>query len=118
MTDSASTDAPNSDVPSSDVPKSVDVVIPFYEDQPMLDRILTALRHQSDPRRTVRVIVSDDGSRTAPVVPPEVTVVRQDDRGFRASAARHLGACAGDGDLLLFLDGDTVPGPDFSTSQL
>ncbi|MCY1658854.1 glycosyltransferase [Dietzia sp. SL131] len=118
MTDSASTDAPNSDVPSSDVPssdvpKSVDVVIPFYEDQPMLDRILTALRHQSDPRRTVRVIVSDDGSRTAPVVPPEVTVVRQDDRGFRASAARHLGACAGEGDLLLFLDGDTVPGPDF-----
>ncbi|WP_253701814.1 glycosyltransferase family 2 protein [Dietzia sp. 111N12-1] len=103
MTDSASTDAPN----------SVDVVIPFYEDQPMLDRILTALRHQSDPRRAVRVIVADDGSRTAPVVPPEVTVVRQDDRGFRASAARHLGACAGEGDLLLFLDGDTVPGPDF-----
>ena len=118
MTDSASTDAPsslgpNSDAPNSDAPNSVDVVIPFYEDQPMLDRILTALRHQTDLRRTVRVIVADDGSRTAPVVPPEVAVVRQDDRGFRASSARHLGACAGEGDLLLFLDGDTVPGPDY-----
>ncbi|UVE93867.1 glycosyltransferase family 2 protein [Dietzia sp. B32] len=107
---------------------SVDVVIPYYRDQAMLDRILAALRHQTglDGRASggaahtapgaacaVRVIVADDGSPTPPVVPPEVTVVTQDDRGFRASAARHLGACAGDGDLLLFLDGDTVPGPGY-----
>ena len=91
---------------------SVDVVIPYYEDQPMLDRILAALRRQTGPGQ-VRVIVADDGSATPPTVPPEVKVVRQDDLGFRASAARHLGARAGEGEILLFLDGDTVPGPDY-----
>ncbi|KAA0919922.1 glycosyltransferase [Dietzia sp. ANT_WB102] len=99
----------------------------------MLDRILEALRRQTGLdgfgaggvglagvgpgadcfAPALRVIVADDGSPTPPVVPPEVTVVRQDDRGFRASAARHLGAQAGDGDLLLFLDGDTVPAPGY-----
>ena len=91
---------------------SVDVVIPYYEDQPMLDRILAALRRQTGPGQ-VRVIVADDGSATPPTVAPEVKVVRQDDLGFRASAARHLGARAGEGEILLFLDGDTVPGPDY-----
>lgn len=90
---------------------SVDVVIPYYRDQPMLDRILAALRDQVDAPRGLRVIVADDGSPTPPRLPPGVRVVRQEDRGFRASAARHLGATAGTGELLLFLDGDTVPGP-------
>ena len=91
----------------------VDVVIPYYRDQRMLDRILAALRGQTGFGRGLRVIVADDGSPTPPTVPPGVTVVRQDDRGFRASAARHLGARAGNGELLLFLDGDTVPGPGY-----
>ncbi|EFV91174.1 putative glycosyltransferase [Dietzia cinnamea P4] len=101
--------------PSTSVRGGIDVVIPYYRDQRMLDRILAALRGQTglDHRGALRVIVADDGSPTPPTVPPDVTVVRQDDRGFRASAARHLGAEAGDGELLLFLDGDTVPGPGY-----
>ena len=103
----------------------VDVVIPYYRDQPMLDRILAALRHQRGipagrgaPEADswpsgLRIFVADDGSPTPPIVPPQVTVLHQDDLGFRASAARHLGAQAGDGEILLFLDGDTVPGPDY-----
>ena len=93
----------------------IDVVIPYYRDQHMLDRILAALRGQAGlgDEVALRVIVADDGSPTPPTVPAEVTVVRQDDRGFRASAARHLGAQAGDGEVLLFLDGDTVPGPGY-----
>ncbi|MFN3600079.1 MAG: glycosyltransferase family 2 protein [Dietzia sp.] len=97
---------------------SVDVVIPYYREQRMLDRILAALRRQTGLARPPRVIVADDGSPTPPTVPPEVTVVRQEDRGFRASAARHLGAGAGDGELILFLDGDTVPGPDYVATLL
>ncbi|WP_308161195.1 glycosyltransferase [Dietzia psychralcaliphila] len=97
---------------------SVDVVIPYYRDQRMLDRILSALRRQTDLAQPPRVIVADDGSPTPPTVPPEVTVVRQADLGFRASAARHLGAGAGDGELILFLDGDTVPGPGYVATLL
>ncbi|MET3861832.1 GT2 family glycosyltransferase [Dietzia sp. 2505] len=97
---------------------SVDVVIPFYQDQRMLDRILAALRRQTGLAEPPRVIVADDGSPTPPTVPPEVTVVRQDDLGFRASAARHLGARAGDGEVILFLDGDTVPAPDYVSALL
>ncbi|MFN3338336.1 MAG: glycosyltransferase [Dietzia sp.] len=99
-------------------PVSVDVVIPYYLDQRMLDRILAALRRQTGLARPPRVIVADDGSPTPPTVPPGVTVVRQEDRGFRASAARHLGAGAGDGELILFLDGDTVPGPGYVATLL
>lgn len=94
----------------------VDVIIPYYRDQRMLDRILTALARQTGlgrAGRALRVIVADDGSPTPPTVPEGVTVVRQADDGFRASAARHLGARTGRGELLLFLDGDTVPGPGY-----
>ena len=104
--------------PATATPTGVDVVIPYYRDQSMLDRILAALRRQTDLAEAPRVIVADDGSPTPPVVPPEVTVVRQEDRGFRASAARHLGAQAGDGELILFLDGDTVPGPGYVAALL
>lgn len=97
---------------------TVDVVIPYYRDQQMLDRILTALRHQTGLAAPPQVIVADDGSPTPPTVPPGVTVVRQDDHGFRASAARHLGAGAGNGEVLLFLDGDTVPAPGYVAALL
>ncbi|WP_042329911.1 glycosyltransferase [Dietzia sp. UCD-THP] len=99
-------------------PMSVDVVIPYYRDQRMLDRIVAALDRQAGLARLPKVIVADDGSPTPPIVPPEVTVVRQDDRGFRASAARHLGASAGDGEVILFLDGDTVPAPGYVAALL
>jgi len=107
-------------------PNGVDVVIPYYRDQPMLDRILGALRDQrgldtgADRGRPDRlhIIVADDGSPTPPTVPDGVTVVRHEDRGFRASAARHLGARAGHGEILLFLDGDTVPGPHYVAAMV
>ena len=39
-----------------------------------------------------RGVVVDDGSPAPPVVPDGVRLLRQDDRGFRAAAARNLGA--------------------------
>lgn len=55
----------------------------------------------------------DDGSPEAPEVPPGVTLLRQEDRGFRVAAARNLGAARARGELLCFLDADTAPEPDY-----
>ena len=44
-------------------------------------------------------------------MPPGVRLVRQEDRGFRAAAARHLGATHTTGEVLVFLDADTTPEP-------
>jgi GT2 family glycosyltransferase len=96
---------------------TVSVVIPYYQAQPELDRLLVALGRQRHPLDRVEVIVADDGSDRPPRLSPppglSVRLVRQADRGFRAAAARNLGARAATGDVLCFLDVDTVPEPDF-----
>lgn len=94
-------------------PRTVSVIVPHYRQQAQLDRTLLALARQTYPAELVEVIVADDGSPTPPVVPPGVTVVRQADEGFRLSAARNLGVRAAHGELLCFLDADTVPEPDY-----
>jgi GT2 family glycosyltransferase len=95
----------------------VSVVIPYYQNQPGLDLVLAALAHQHYPRERIEVIVADDGSAQAPETAAaggvRVRVVRQENRGFRAAAARNLGAACARGDVLLFLDGDTVPEADY-----
>lgn len=94
-------------LPAAPAP-SVTVVVTHYEQQPQLDRTLAALAGQAD-----EVVVADDGSATPPRVPDGVRLVRQDDLGFRAAAARNLGADGATSDVLVFLDADTVPEPDF-----
>ncbi len=88
------------------------VVIPYFDAQQRLDLVLAALELQTWPADRFEVVVADDGSPVAPELgerPYRTTLVRQPDLGFRAAAARNLGAAAGGGDLLCFLDGDTVP---------
>jgi GT2 family glycosyltransferase len=94
-------------------PPEISVVIPYFENQGGLDRLLAALAVQTHPQVRTQVIVADDGSTRPPVVGPEVLVVRQEDRGFRAAAARNLGAARADGQVLAFLDGDTIPDPHY-----
>ena len=89
----------------------ISVVIPHYNDPENLARVVAAVRAQ-DVADEVEIIVADDGSDQVPDV-PGATVVTQDDRGFRAAAARNLGASHARGDILAFLDGDTVPEPGY-----
>jgi len=96
----------------------VSVIVPYFQAQTRLDLVLTALALQTHPASRLEVVVADDGSATAPRIPPaaaglDVRVVRQPDRGFRAGAARNLGARHSSGEVLCFLDGDTVPEPDY-----
>ena len=101
---------------SSFRPARVAVVIPHYEQPRQLALVLRAIELQDYPGDLVEVVVADDGSTAAPDVtasPLNVTVVRQDDRGFRAAAARNLGAASTTAELLCFLDADTIPEPGY-----
>lgn len=92
---------------------TVAVVVPYFEQQAQLDLTLAALAGQDYPPHLVEVVVADDGSATAPDLPPGVLHRRQPDRGFRAAAARNLGIAATTGEVIAFLDADTVPEPDY-----
>lgn len=94
-------------------PPRVSVIVTHYAQPAELERTLEALRRQDHPRDLLEIIVADDGSPDAPVVPDGVRLVRQEDRGFRAAAARNLGAAAASGDVLCFLDADTTPEPEY-----
>lgn len=91
----------------------VSVVIPSYQTPPeTLARTLAALEGQTYPRDLFEVILADDGS-DPPLERPRATlmdikVVRQERRGFGLARARNTGARAATGDILLFLDSDTL----------
>ncbi|GAB47362.1 galactosyltransferase-related protein [Mobilicoccus pelagius] len=98
----------------------IGIVVVHYEDPVGLDRVLDTI----GPREDARVVVADDGSTVPPALDdrPGVDLVTQADLGFRAAAARNLGARhllarAGEtGESLsavLFLDGDTMPTPGY-----
>ncbi|MCC4247449.1 MULTISPECIES: glycosyltransferase [Microbacterium] len=94
-------------------PPRVSVIVTHYAQPDELARTLAALARQDHPRDRIEIVVTDDGSPDAPVVPDGVTLVRQADRGFRAAAARNLGVAASTGDILCFLDADTTPEPGY-----
>lgn len=96
----------------------VAVVIPFYEQHAQLAVLLAALELQTYPRQLVEIVVADDGSSVAPQPDTElnVSVVHQRRNGFRAAAARNLGAGATTAPILCFLDADTYPEPDYVRS--
>lgn len=93
--------------------RPVSVVLTHFEQPAALARTLHALTRQT--LAPVEVVVADDGSATPPEVPAglpwPVTVVRQEDRGFRAAAARNAGVAATTGEVLVLLDCDTTPEP-------
>ena len=91
--------------------RSVAVVVTHFEQGPALARTLDAVAGQTRP--PAEIVVADDGSATSPRVPDGVRLVRQEDLGFRAAAARNLGAAATTSEVLVFLDADTTPEPDY-----
>jgi GT2 family glycosyltransferase len=95
-----------------EVPR-VSVIVTHYAQPEELARTLAALARQEHPRDRLEIVVADDGSPDAPVVPDGVTLVRQADRGFRVAAARNLGVAASTGDVVCFLDADTTPEPGY-----
>ncbi|MDE0658214.1 MAG: glycosyltransferase [Gammaproteobacteria bacterium] len=89
----------------------VSVVVPYYEAPEKLALTLAGLEGQTYPRHLFEVVIVDDGSEPPlgkPSSPLNVTVVRQDNRGFGLARARNNGARAATHDILVFLDGDMI----------
>lgn len=92
----------------------VTVVIPCYQQPDALELTLAGLARQTYPSRLLQVVVADDGSEVPLELPDghlglDVTVVRQQRRGFGAPRARNLGAAHARGEVLVFLDADMIP---------
>jgi glycosyltransferase involved in cell wall biosynthesis len=98
----------------------VSLIVTTYNRPDALGAVLAGVLAQDD--RRFEVLVADDGSRDdtralleriARDAPVRIAHVWQEDRGFRAGAARNRAATQANGDYLIFLDGDCVPRPDF-----
>jgi len=94
----------------------ISVIVTTYNRPDALAAVLAGLATQTD--RGFEVLVADDGSRddTRAMIESQAAGfalplrhVWQEDRGFRAGAARNRAALKACGDYLLFLDGDCVP---------
>lgn len=95
-------------------------IVTTYNRPDALAAVLRGLAAQTD--RDFEIRIADDGSteatralleRLTPTLPVPLTHVWQEDRGFRAAAARNRAAAGARGDYLLFLDGDCIPRPDW-----
>jgi glycosyltransferase involved in cell wall biosynthesis len=101
-------------------PFLVSLIVTTYNRPDALAAVLRGAFAQSD--RGFEILIADDGSRDDTrfliddltlAAPVPVRHVWQQDRGFRAGAARNRAAALAQGEYLVFLDGDCVPRPDF-----
>jgi GT2 family glycosyltransferase len=98
----------------------VSVVVPHFQAVAALERTLASLAAQTYPGEHTEVVVVDDGSDPPLELPgPDgtpwegltVRVLHQEDRGFGLARARHTGALAASGTILVFLDADMLCEP-------
>ncbi|HTT13111.1 MAG TPA: glycosyltransferase family 2 protein [Burkholderiaceae bacterium] len=98
----------------------ISAIVTTYNRPDALRAVLAGLLAQAD--RRFEILIADDGSRgdtrelveaTARTSPVALRHVWQEDKGFRAGAARNRAASEAHGEYLLFLDGDCVPRPDW-----
>lgn len=90
---------------------SVTVVIPTFNYQRTLPYVLAGLAAQSYPAHLLEVLVVDDQSSPAQVLPqvrPDNTRLIRVEEGWGRANACHLGALAAEGDVLHWFDADML----------
>ena len=94
--------------------RTVSVVIPAYNAERTLGRVLDSLARQS-PRPHEVLVVDDASSDRTPALAHEhgVRLIQNGRHGF-AGGARNDGWEASSGDVVVFLDADAVPAADWS----
>lgn len=94
-------------------PIVLSVIIPTLNEEKLLDSALTVYTAELRRRYHVEVIVSDGGSTDATlrIAHSHADVVLQHSGTHRQTIAegRHAGALAAHGEVLVFINGDTVP---------
>ena len=98
----------------------ISVVVTTYNRPQALCLVLRALLSQDQP--PFEIVVADDGSgdttrqairQMASGADIPIRHLWQTDDGFRAASARNMAVAAAQGELIVFLDGDCIPRPDF-----
>ncbi len=103
----------------------VSVIVTTYNRPDALALVLSSLIEQNYPN--YEIIIADDGSgpETASVIAQyqklnQATIKHawQEDKGFRAAAARNRGLLISKGAYIIFLDGDCIAKPDFISQHV
>src|SRR4051794_7003750 len=101
----------------------VSVIVPTYNRQAGLERLLLALAEQTVDPDCFEVVVVNDGSHdgtdrmlTALDMPYRLRVLDQENAG--PAAARNVGVHHAEGHLIVFLDDDVVPLPDLLAAHI
>ena len=89
---------------------TVSVIIIAYNEEKRLPATLAALGHQTRPPDEVIVVDNLSDDQTIPLSQTAGAVVATNDI-FNLARSRNIGAAVSKGDLLIFLDADTVPEP-------
>jgi len=97
------------------LPDIISIIVPTYNRKETLKTVLTSAFRQNYPSDRMEIIVADDGSTdgTSDMVrklkensPVKLSYFKQKHMGFRAGAARNLGAKKAKGDVLVFINDD------------
>ena len=104
---------------NQDVNPEVSLIVSSYNHPNALDLVLRGIRAQST--LDFELLIADDGSDrdTFDLLEdfrrswPSLKIATQDDKGFRKARALNRAVLRSRGDLLIFLDGDCIPFPDF-----
>ncbi|MFY7812787.1 MAG: glycosyltransferase [Candidatus Nanopelagicaceae bacterium] len=103
--------------------KRVSIVVPVYNRSERLSRCLAGICKQTYPADLIEVVVVDDGSSddVLRVIRKyesrlDLRYVKQDDRGYRLSAARNIGIRSARYEYISIIDCDLIPLPFFIES--
>jgi glycosyltransferase involved in cell wall biosynthesis len=98
----------------------VSIIIPSYENWPLLERTIAAVLFDCKTMggQSEIIVVDNESSvwvaQRAAAIAPEVRVIRRsglNSRHFQPGAARNAGVAAAKHDVLIFLDADCIPSP-------